>query len=132
MEKFFWNLAILQYCGFWQPKPNFAKSLYKIYTWLIITFSYGLCIMKIIRLLRTGIDSLEEFSSKTLLIPELAGSYVKAINIYLQQTKIERLLDIFNNDYCKPNDRVEVQVQREYDKECRSVLKKKIFCVKFE
>lgn len=122
MEVFASNITIFQCCGFWRPKSDSScnlKRLYRAYTCLIVMFSQGMCIFKVINLLTSEINSLDEFSNKTLLLPEILCSYMKGINIYLQQMKIERMFAIFNNFYCRPKDAVEWKIQMAYNKECK-------------
>lgn len=121
MDKIYWSTRLLQYTGLWRPKSTtnspLAKLLYNIYFYTICAFSHCVFMTKIVCLMKTGINSLDELRGTTYFLPELVISYhLKGLYMSFQRSKIERLVGIFEMDCCKPQDKDEVKVQRVYNK----------------
>lgn len=70
--------------------------------------------------MNTEITSLDQLCNEILTVPDAIGViWLKGFLVYLHQSKIKRLLAIFEKDYCKPKNAAESRILQKYEKQCR-------------
>lgn len=120
MEIAAWSIKIYEFYGLWRSKSDSrVTKLFHNFTFFTFMVVYaGLLIGKFINLMSIERMTLGEFCKQIFLYPEAIGVLIlKALHVYVNQSKITRMLSMFEKDLCRPKDETELKLREKYQKE---------------
>lgn len=115
-----WNFAILQFCGIWRPaqwSDGWKKYFYSVYTISSMLLIYTFALSGLIQIALS--ESLDEGVNSSFLALSVVGICYKMTNWVLHHNNIIVLIDILNNEVCRPRGNEENAIQMKFDRMSR-------------
>ena len=111
------SLLVLKYIGMWQPQFVSKRiiAIYNVFSFIIIFFTYSFTISTLMYLFQGDLN-IQEFSESLFDVTALLAAAVKIANIFLKRNEILELTDILLHKRCAPQDFIEFNIQKKFDR----------------
>lgn len=112
---------VFECIGVWRPVhwcPGWKTIVYDIYTILMILMIYTFTISECVDLIGS-FSNVEEFANASFMLLSMIGVCGKAANLLKKRSVIIELMNVLQNDVCRPRSAEEIRIQNKYDRGAR-------------
>lgn len=111
------NFLIFTMGGVWRPtewSSNCAKLLYNVFTVVIIVAVYFLVLTQFMDIVLI-VDNVDDFATNSLMCMTIVCVSCKATIAVIRRNEIIDLVQMLLKDPCKPQNEIEMAIQKKFD-----------------
>ncbi|XP_058802834.1 putative odorant receptor 92a [Phymastichus coffea] len=108
--------------------PTSIKLIYRIYSLIMFTSLISLNIFQVAKLFFVKLENFSDFNSLFTFNLALQAGMIKAMTFLFNEEKVDRLINMFEEDCCLAQDLFEKNIRKVYEDKCIKLAKIVFFC----
>jgi hypothetical protein len=124
MQVFPVTFKILIICGFWKPthySTFIKKYLYNCYTFIMCFLVYSFTLSHLIDIIIKS-KNFDHLVERCFMVLSMLNVCCKITNILYFRKDILQLLKLLISNHCKPNNKIEEEIQKKFYKKTKYVF----------